>query len=70
MCLMIDYNEAPGEIDLRALAQDGESSIHALSEEENACFQDVFNHYEPTIKAAGIANIMDRQFRSEVQRSC
>jgi len=52
-------NEVPVENDLRVLAQDAESSMHALSEEENACFQDALNHYEPSIKAAGIANIMD-----------
>ncbi len=56
-----DYyrSEARGGWDLRALARDRESSMHALSTGEQKRLQRATDRYQPMIKTAGVHNLMD-----------
>jgi hypothetical protein len=51
-------DEAQGRLDLRALAQDRESSMKALSKAEQKRLEAAITKYQPMIQAAGIDNIM------------
>ena len=50
-------NEMGGDIDLRQLAADAESSMVALSQDESARLEDLNKHYAETIESLGGANL-------------
>ncbi|MFY7697285.1 MAG: hypothetical protein ACOVQX_00390 [Legionella sp.] len=52
-------DEAAGGIDLRALTQDRESSMQALTTGEQRLMARAIQHYQPLIIQAGVANIID-----------
>ncbi|RUR06183.1 hypothetical protein ELY15_13470 [Legionella sp. km772] len=52
-------NEARGQLDLRRLARDRESSMHALTQGEQKRLEQAIKHYEPLIDEAGAAEIMN-----------
>ena len=52
------HSERRGRLDLRALAQNRESSMTALSQGEKERLKDALDRYQPLIKQAGIDNIM------------
>ncbi len=51
--------EVRGNLDLRALAQDRESSMIALSAGEQQCLKQASDHYDPLLKQVGVANVME-----------
>ena len=51
--------EQSGDIDLRALAQDRESSMHALTSAEAQRLENINNHYRSFIENVGVKNIFD-----------
>ncbi|RUR11376.1 ankyrin repeat domain-containing protein [Legionella sp. km772] len=52
-------NEARGQLDLRALAHDRESSMHALTQGEQKRLEQATKHYEPLIKGDNVAMVMN-----------
>jgi hypothetical protein len=60
--------EARGQLDLRALARDNESSMRSLTQGEQKRLKTAIEKYQPMIKAAGINNIMDDLRNTLIER--
>ena len=59
--------EVRGGFDLRALAQDRESSMTALTAEEQKRLKGAIEHYQPLIQQAGVSNLM-QDLRETLER--
>ncbi|KTD63877.1 ankyrin repeat domain-containing protein [Legionella spiritensis] len=52
-------NEQHGQMDLRALAEDGESSMNALTQREKQHLKRAIKYYQPVLKQAGVSVVME-----------
>jgi hypothetical protein len=61
-------DEARGQLDLRALAQDRESSMHALTTGEKKRVSQAIERYQPLIKTAGLEHLINALREQLIER--